>query len=139
MGMVSEFKEFALKGNMVDMAVGIVMGGAIGTLVGSLVTNLINPIVGLFTGGQDFGSMAMKIGEHTVEKEDGTKVVEDLMLNYGAFIGAFINFLILAFVIFIIVKMVNNAKNAMGLAEEEAPAGPSETDLLTEIRDALKR
>ncbi|MCL4107144.1 UNVERIFIED_CONTAM: hypothetical protein GTU68_039136 [Idotea baltica] len=123
--MISEFKEFALKGNMVDMAVGIVMGGAVGTLVGSMVTNLINPIVGLFTGGQDF--------------EDGTKVVEDLMLNYGSFISAFINFLILAFVIFMIVKMVNNAKNAMGLAEEEKPAGPTETELLTEIRDALKR
>lgn len=134
MGMISEFKEFALKGNMVDMAVGIVMGGAVGTLVGSLVENLINPIVGVFTGGQDFGSLSAKIGERTLE--DGT--VEPLLLNYGAFIGAFINFLILAFVIFMIVKMVNNAKNAMGLAEEEA-AGPSETDLLAEIRDALKR
>lgn len=134
MGMISEFKEFALKGNMVDMAVGIVMGGAVGTLVGSLVENLINPIVGVFTGGQDFSTFGIKIGESTV---DG-KVVP-LELQIGSFIGAFINFLILAFVIFMIVKMVNNAKNAMGVAEEEAPAGPTETELLTEIRDALKR
>ncbi len=135
MGMISEFKEFALKGNMVDMAVGIVMGGAVGTLVGSMVTNLINPIVGLFTGGQDFGAMATKIGESV--DADGKTV--DLMLNYGAFISAFINFLILAFVIFIMVKVVNNAKKSMGMVEEEAPAGPSDNDLLVEIRDALVR
>lgn len=140
MGMIAEFKEFALKGNMVDMAVGIVMGGAVGTLVGSMVTNLINPIVGVFTGGQDFGTLKTKIGQHIVEQADGTKLSEPLYLNYGAFISAFINFLILAFVIFMIVKTVNNAKNALGLKEEEkAPAGPSETDLLIEIRDALKR
>ncbi len=138
MGMISEFKDFALKGNMLDMAVGVVMGGAIGQLVGSLVTNLINPIVGLFTGGVDLGSLAMKIGEHTVEK-DGQPVVEDLLLNYGSFITAFINFMILAFVIFIIVKMVNNAKNHLGLVKEKKPAGPTEVDLLKEIRDSLQR
>lgn len=139
MGMIQEFKEFALKGNMVDMAVGIVMGGAVGTLVGSMVENLINPIVGLFTGGVDLSTLFTKIGERTVEDADGQQVVEDLVLNYGAFISAFINFLILAFVIFMIIKMVNNAKKAMNLVEEEAPAGPSEVDLLTEIRDSLKK
>ncbi len=140
MGMISEFKEFALKGSMVDMAVGIVMGGAIGQLVGSMVENLINPIVGLATGGVDLGSLATQIGERTVEVEkDGAMVseVQKLMLNYGAFITAFINFLILAFVIFLIVKGVNNARKRMG--HVDAAAGPSEVDLLTEIRDALKR
>ncbi len=128
MGMISEFKEFALKGNMVDMAVGIVMGGAVGVLVTSLVENLINPIVGKFTGGVDFSKFGIKIGEN----EAG----EALNLGVGAFIGAFINFLILAFVIFMIIKIVNNAKKSMGIADE-APAGPSDNDLLSEIRDAL--
>lgn len=139
MGMIKEFKEFALKGNMVDMAVGIVMGGAIGTLVGSMVENLISPIVGLFTGGVDLGGLSTKIGERTVENADGQQVVEDLVLNHGAFITAFINFIILAFVIFMIIKMVNNAKKAMNLVEPEAAPGPSEVDLLTEIRDSLKK
>lgn len=135
MGMIQEFKEFALKGNLVDMAVGIVMGGAIGTLVGSMVENLINPLVGLATGGQDFAEFAIQIGQKTAE--DGT--VTPLLLNIGAFVGAFINFLILAFVIFMIIKVVNAAKKQLDLVEEEAPAGPSEVDLLTEIRDSLKK
>ena len=148
MGMISEFKEFALKGNMVDMAVGIVMGGAVGGVVNSMVTNLINPIVGLFTGGQDLASLSTKIGSREVavldakgapvmENDEVVMKAEDLMLNYGAFITAFFNFLILAFVIFLIVKTVNNAKKAMGMTEEKAPAGPSDNQLLTEIRDAL--
>lgn len=148
MGMIKEFKEFALGGSLVDMAVGIVMGGAIGNLVGSLVSNLINPIVGLFMGGTPLTSLAIPIGERKVPRlgDDGEALkdsagevlmkTEDLMLNYGAFIDAFIQFLILAFVIFIIVKMVNTAKKRM---IAEAPAGPTDTELLTEIRDALKR
>lgn len=131
MGMIQEFKEFALKGNLVDMAVGIVMGGAVGTLVGSMVENLINPIVGLFTGGQDFSTFAFKIGQNA----DG----EALNLNAGAFISAFINFLILAFVVFMIVKSVNTAKKKLNLAEEAKDPGPSEVDLLKEIRDALQK
>ncbi|MFK7819897.1 MAG: large conductance mechanosensitive channel protein MscL [Planctomycetaceae bacterium] len=149
MGMISEFKEFALKGNMVDMAVGIVMGGAVGGVVNSMVSNLINPIVGLFTGGQDFGALSYPIGSREVAKLDDAgkpvldaageaiMLVEPLNLNYGAFITAFINFLILAFVIFMIVKSVNNAKKAMGMEKEAAPSGPSDNDLLVEIRDAL--
>ena len=139
MGMIKEFKEFALKGNMVDMAVGIVMGGAISQVVGSMVENLINPIVGLFTGGTDLGQLSTKIGEKMVTDADGNTVTQDLMLNYGAFINAFIQFLILAFVVFMIVKSVNNAKRALGLDKPPAPKGPSEVDLLTEIRDALKQ
>ena len=142
MGMIKEFKEFALGGSLVDMAVGIVMGGAIGTLVGSMVTNLINPVVGLFLGGTDLGSLSTKIGEREVPKLDESgaeigKMTEDLMLNYGKFIDAFIQFLILAFVIFIIVKMVNSAKKRMNA--ESAAAGPTDNELLVEIRDALKR
>ena len=136
MGMVKEFKEFALNGGMVDMAVGIIMGGAIGTLVGSLIENMINPVIGMFMGGTDFGSMMTKIGERT-EVVDGVETIMPLNLKYGAFISSFINFLVLAFVIFIMIKMVNNAKKKMGIATD--PDGPTEVDLLTEIRDSLRK
>lgn len=134
--MIKEFKEFALQGSLVDMAVGIVMGGAIGKLVGSLIDNLISPLVGLATGGVSLGSLSTKIGEHTVEVE-GVETVQPLLLNYGAFINAFMQFLILAFVIFMIIKAVNSAKKSMSMEDEAA--GPSEVDLLTEIRDSLKK
>ena len=150
MGMISEFKEFALKGNMIDMAVGIVMGGAVSGVVKSLVSNLINPIVGLFTGGQDLSELAVKIGQKEVAvMEKGqpvtdasgevVKTTQDLMLNVGAFMSVFINFMILAFVIFMIVKTVNNAKRRLGMVKEAAPSGPSDNQLLQEIRDALIR
>ena len=135
MGMIQEFKEFALKGNMVDMAVGIVLGGAVGKLVGSMVDNLINPIVGLFTGGGDLARGGIQIGKTVAE--DGTEV--PVLLNIGAFVSAFIDFLILAFVIFMIVKMVNAAKQALVAEKPAVPAGPSEVELLQEIRDSLKR
>ena len=136
MGMVQEFKEVALKGSLVDMAVGIVMGGAIGTLVGSLIDNLIDPLVGLATGGVSLGGLKSQIGERTVEV-DGVSTIEPLYLNYGAFMNAFMQFLILAFVIFMIIKAVNSAKRTMAMEDEAA--GPSEVDLLTEIRDSLKK
>jgi len=136
MGMVQEFKEFALNGSMVDMAVGIIMGGAIGSLSSSLIENMINPIIGMFMGGSDFGTLMTKIGEKT-ETVDGVDTITPLMLKWGAFISAFINFLVLAFVIFLMIKMVNNAKRRMGIASD--PAGPSEVDLLTEIRDSLAK
>lgn len=136
MGMIQEFKDFALKGSLVDMAVGIVMGGAIGKLVGSMIDNLISPLVGLATGGVSLEDLKTKIGEHTVEV-DGASVVEPLFLNYGGFINALIQFLILAFVIFMIIKAVNSAKKTMKMEDEAA--GPSEVDLLVEIRDSLKK
>ena len=134
--MFKEFKEFALGGSLMDMAIGIIMGGAIGTLVGSMIENLVNPIVGLFMGGQSLDSLAMKIGDGT-QMVDGVETSVPLMLNYGSFITAFINFLILAFVIFILAKMVNNAKKKMGMPMPGD--GPTDIDLLTEIRDSLKR
>ena len=121
--MIQEFKDFIAKGNVMDMAVGIIIGAAFTAIVGSLVDDLINPIIGLFLGGVDFGALEAKVGEAT--------------FTYGNFIMAIINFLIIAFVVFLLVKAVNRAK----AAEEEAPeedAGPTETDLLVEIRDALK-
>ena len=122
MSFVSEFKEFALKGSLMDMAVGIVIGAAVGKLVGALVESIIMPLVGLFMGGVDFSGLAITVG--------------DAAIGYGAFIQAFIDFLIVAFVIFMIIKAVNKMKRA----EEEAPAEPPANEvLLAEIRDLLKK
>ncbi len=122
MGMVSEFKEFAMKGSMMDMAAGIIIGAAIGKVVGALVENVLMPLIGIVMGGVDFSSLAMKVGEASI--------------GYGAFVQALIDFLIIAFVIFMLLKTINNLKKK----EEEAPAEPAEdVALLTEIRDLLKK
>ena len=123
--MLSEFKDFIAKGNVMDMAVGIIIGAAFTAIVTSLVDDIINPIIGIFMGGIDFGGLEAKIGEAT--------------LTYGNFIMALINFLIIAFVVFMLVRWVNKIK-AMS-EEPEAPAedpGPTELDILKEIRDGLK-
>lgn len=122
MGMVSEFKEFAMKGSLMDMAVGIIIGAAIGKMVGALVDNVLMPLIGLAMGGVDFSSLAITVGEASI--------------NYGAFIQALIDFLIIAFVIFMILKMINNMKKQ---AEEEPEAPSDDVVLLTEIRDLLKK
>ncbi len=126
--MLKEFKDFIAKGNVMDMAVGIIIGAAFTAIIGSLVADLINPIISLFMGGIDFSTMGYKIGEG----EDGA------VFAYGNFIMAVINFIVIAFVVFMLVKAVNKTKKA----EEEAPAadpGPSEIDLLKEIAASLKK
>ncbi len=136
MGMISEFKEFALKGNMMDMATGIIIGAAVSTVVGSLVDDLIMPIVGLFTGRVDFTNLFVNLGEGDFSTFAAAKEAGAPVFGYGAFIQAFINFLIIAFVIFMIIKAVNNMKKK----EEAAPAAPPENViLLREIRDSLKK
>ena len=131
--MLKEFKDFIAKGNVMDMAVGIIIGAAFTAIVTSLVGDLINPIISLVTGGVDFSGLKIMLG-------DGPDAAS---FNYGSFINAVINFLIIAFVVFMLVRSVNKIKNAA--AKEEAAAapaataGPSEIDLLTEIRDALKK
>jgi len=125
--MIQEFKDFIAKGNVMDMAVGIIIGAAFTAIVTSLVDDLINPIIGLFLGGVDFAGLSASVGEAT--------------FTYGNFIMALINFLIIAFVVFMLVKAVNRAKDAAAEEEEaapEEPAGPTAEDLLAEIRDALK-
>jgi len=141
--MIKEFKDFIAKGNVMDMAVGIIIGAAFTAIVKSLVADLINPIVGIFMGGVDFTNKYVVLGG---EVADGTSLsaAREAGANvfaYGSFIMAVINFLIIAFVVFLLVKSVNKAKDAAAKEEEvaapEAPKGPSEVDLLTEIRDAL--
>ena len=136
MGMISEFKAFALAGNMLDMAVGIIMGGAFGTVIKSLIEDVIMPVVGHFSGGLDFS--ANKIVLTPAQLDASGAVIEGTgaAIGYGSFINAFIAFLILAYVLFLLIKGMNKAKQA----EEEAPAAPPANEiLLAEIRDLLKK
>ena len=128
MGMLQEFKDFAIKGNMIDMAVGFIMGSAFGTVISSLVKDIIMPPVGMMMGGVDFSAMGVNLGQGV----DG----KDVMINYGSFFNSVISFLILAFCIFMLVKAVNTLKKK---AEEEPSAPPKQEVLLEEIRDALRK
>ncbi len=126
--MLKEFRDFIARGNVMDMAVGIIIGAAFTAIVKSLVGDLINPVISLFMGGVDFSGLGIKLGEG----EDAA------VFAYGNFIMAVINFLIIASVVFLLVKAVNRARGP----KEEAPKpdpGPSEIDLLKDIRDALTR
>ena len=132
MSFISEFKEFAVKGNVVDMAVGVVIGGAFGKIVTSLVGDVIMPIVGVITGGANFSDLKVILKEAVGE----TPAVS---INYGAFIQNIIDFTIIAFCIFVAIKAINKLKREKP-AEPEAPAEPSEDIvLLREIRDSLKK
>jgi len=131
MSMMSEFKSFAMRGNVVDMAVGIVIGGAFGKIVSSFVNDVLMPPIGMMMGGVDFSELAVVLKEASGEASAVT-------LNYGIFIQTVLDFLIIAFAIFMVIKAMNNMKKK----EEEAPAEPpkpsAEVELLTEIRDSLK-
>ena len=130
MGFISEFKEFAMKGNVLDMAVGVIIGGAFGKIVSSLVDDVLMPIVGMLTGNVDFTGLIFKIGEG----EDAA------VLKYGNFIQNTVDFLIVAFCIFLMLKGINklNRKKEEPAPEPEAPKGPSQEEVLAEIRDLLK-
>jgi large conductance mechanosensitive channel len=137
--MLREFKEFALRGNMVDLAIGVIIGGAFGGLVNSIVADLLMPVIGLITGGIDFTNLYVQLS--------GAPVVSDLdaarkagaTIAYGNFITLAINFLIIAFVLFLVVKVMNRLKNASEPAVEAPPEVPADVALLTEIRDLLKK
>ena len=129
MSFISEFKEFAMKGNVLDMAVGVIIGGAFGKIVSSLVDDILMPVVGMITGNIDFTTLAFKIGEGE----------EAAVLKYGNFIQNTVDFLIVAFCIFQMLKAINkmNRKKEEPAAPAE-PAGPTQEELLAEIRDLLK-
>ena len=136
MGMISEFKDFAMKGNVMDMAVGIIIGGAFGKIISSLVSDIIMPVVGKMMGGVDFSTLFMNLGDGDYATLAAAQEAGAATLNYGSFIQAALDFLIIAFAIFMMIKAMNSAKKA----EEEAPAEPPvEEVLLTEIRDLLKK
>ncbi len=125
--MIKEFKDFIAKGNVMDLAVGIIIGAAFTAIVNSLVDDLIQPLIGLFVGGLDFSALSVGVGE--------------AQFMYGNFITALINFLIIAFVVFLLVKGVNRLKSAAEKPDDREPdvdSGPSELDVLIEIREQLK-
>lgn len=123
MGMLKEFKDFAMKGNVTDLAIGIIIGGAFGAIVGAVVDHILMPIVGILTGGVNFDTLSVKVGEAE--------------LKYGMAIAAAVKFIVIAFFLFLVIKAINKTQKAEPPA---APAEPSSTDmLLAEIRDALKK
>lgn len=131
MSMMSEFKDFAMKGNVVDMAVGIVIGGAFGKIVSSFVADVLMPPIGLLLGNVDFSDLAVTL-------RAAAEGAEAISLRYGMFIQTVIDFLIIAFAIFMVVKAMNTLKKKEAAAPSAPPAPSKEEVLLTEIRDALR-
>ena len=129
MGMMQEFKEFAMRGNVLDMAVGVVIGGAFGKIVSSFVGDVVMPLLGTVVGGVDFSKLAVTIGTNAAG--------EPLLLKYGAFLQSVFDFLIIAAAIFLAVKAINRLKTPPPAAAAAAP--PADVVLLTEIRDLLKK
>ena len=141
--MLREFKEFAMRGNVLDMAVGIIIGAAFGTIVNSLVTDVIMPPVGLALGGVDFTNMfvTLREGAKAAGPYASLATAKDagaVTLNYGVFVNSIVSFLIVAFAIFMIVKGANSLKQEQAAAPAEPPAPTADQKLLAEIRDLLK-
>ena len=136
MGIFKEFKEFAVKGNVMDMAVGIIIGGAFGKIVASLVNDIIMPPIGVLIGGVDFANLKLVLKQASVDAAG--KEIPAVAVNYGTLVNTVVNFLIIAFTIFMVIKAMNFAKKK----EEAAPAVPptpsAEEKILTEIRDILR-
>ena len=128
--MLKEFRDFIARGNVMDLAVGIIIGAAFTAIVNSMVEDLINPIIGLIIGGVDFSDFVLRFGEGDYSAT----------IRYGAFLTSVINFLIIAWVVFLLVKAVNRARTMVEAPKtEEAPAGPTQEELLAQIRDLLAK
>ena len=141
MGMLEEFKEFAVKGNAMDLAVGVIIGGAFGKIVDSIVGDLIMPLVSRIVGKLDFSSLLVVLGDNP----NNLVALADLkkagipVFAYGSFLTILVNFIILAFVIFMMIKQLNRLRTPEAPAPEAAPATPEDVMLLREIRDSLKK
>ncbi|MDE5568989.1 MAG: large-conductance mechanosensitive channel protein MscL [Muribaculaceae bacterium] len=138
---LTDFKEFAMKGNIVDMAVGVIIGGAFGKIVSSLVNDVIMPVVGLATGGVNFSTLSAELHGAEVDPATGEILKEAVALNYGMFIQNIVDFLIIALSIFLALRVIMKFKKKEEKVEEApaAPAGPTQEELLTQIRDLLKQ
>lgn len=138
---IQEFKTFAMRGNVVDMAVGIIIGAAFGKIVSSVVGDLIMPVVGLFVGGMNFSDLKITLKHAVTNNASGEVVTPAVTLNYGNFIQVTLDFLIIAFAIFLLVKLINrlNRKKEVEAAAAPPPAPPADIQLLTQIRDLLKQ
>ncbi|CAB5666310.1 Large-conductance mechanosensitive channel [Delftia tsuruhatensis] len=142
MGMMQEFREFAVKGNVVDLAVGVIIGGAFGKIVDSVVNDLIMPVVGLVFGKLDFSNLFLVLGsvpQGTAMTLDALRKAGVPVFAYGNFITVAVNFIILAFIIFMMVKQINRLRREAPPAPAPAPVTPEDIVLLREIRDSLKR
>ncbi|MCB0456678.1 MAG: large conductance mechanosensitive channel protein MscL [Flavobacteriaceae bacterium] len=132
--MLKEFKNFIMTGNVIDLSVAVILGAALGGVVSGFTNDIMMPLVGHFTGGMDFSALKVVLSEATTDAEGN--VTPENAIMWGKWVNALINLVIVGFVLFMIVKAYNKTKKP---AEAPAPAGPSEIDLLTEIRDALKK
>lgn len=142
MGMMQEFKEFAVKGNVVDLAVGVIIGGAFGKIVDSVVGDLIMPLVGAVVGKLDFSNLFLALGkvpEGTAMTLDALKKAGVPVFAYGSFITVAVNFMILAFIIFLMIKQINRLKKEAPAAVPAPAVTPEDIVLLREIRDSLKK
>ena len=142
MGFIKEFKEFAMKGNVMDMAVGVIIGGAFGKIVSSLVDDVLMPIIGKLTGGVSFVDMFVTLGDGDYKTLAAAKEAGAAVFAYGQFIQNIVDFLIVAFCIFLMLKGINKMnrkKEEPKPAEPAAPKGPTQEELLAEIRDLLKK
>ena len=142
MGFIKEFKEFAVKGNVMDMAVGVIIGGAFGKIVTSLVSDVLMPLIGKLTGGVSFVDLFVNLGDGNYKTLAEAKEAGAAVFAYGQFIQNIIDFLIVAFCIFMMIKGMNKLtkkKEEPKPAEPEAPKGPTQEELLAEIRDLLKK
>lgn len=137
--MLKEFREFAIRGNVVDMGVGIVIGAAFTSIVNSFVADIINPIIGLVTGGIDFSNIFINLSGQDYPSLAAAQAAGAATLNVGLFINAIISFLIVAWVLFLVIKGVNQLKRKEAAAPAAPPAPSAEESLLTEIRDLLAR
>ncbi|CUS35275.1 large-conductance mechanosensitive channel protein MscL [Candidatus Nitrospira nitrificans] len=136
--MLKEFKEFAMKGNVLDMAIGVIIGGAFGKIVSSLVSDVLMPPIGLLMGKVDFSSLFVDLSRTSPPSLAAAKAAGAPTLNYGVFLQSVFDFIIVAFVIFMLVKQVNRFKKETPAAPPSPPAPTNEEKLLTEIRDLLK-
>lgn len=143
MGIVKEFKEFAVKGNMIDMAVGIIIGLAFGKIITSLVNDILMPPLGMLLGKVDFTNLKVILQKGQAAVVEGTTIIQpaisDVSINYGVFIQTIIDFLIIAFCIFMVIRAMNNLKRKEEVAPTAPPPPSDEVLLLKEIRDLLKK
>ena len=141
MGFFKEFKEFAMKGNVMDMAVGVIIGGAFGKIVTSLVSDVLMPVIGKLTGGISFTDLFINLGDGNYQTLAAAQEAGAAVLAYGQFIQNIIDFIIIAFCIFLMIKGMNKLKKEepAAPAEPAAPKGPTQEELLAEIRDLLEK
>ena len=139
MGFIKEFKEFAVKGNVMDMAVGVIIGGAFGKIVTSLVNDVLMPVISTLTGGIDFTNLFVTLGDGDFKTLAAAQEAGAAVLAYGQFIQNVIDFIIIAFCIFLMIKGMNKLNRKKEEPAPEEPKGPTQEELLAEIRDLLKK